>query len=311
VSFTVIPGAFRVSGVDKNGRTYGFEPDGDSIRFLPDDRKLIEALPQLGSKVEFNAIGAVQLRLEGVDALELHFAAGGPVGEIHQPRPAADDARDFLTKFLGLNPIQYVPPKNLTVQPPVTHDGTRGYILSRTLEVHGRPVAFLFTGQPPATAGSQVFLDPKQLRQSLNYALLRAGQAYPLYYDTLFNDLRNTFSQAVQHARSASGGGKGLWKADVTNRANGLTVNGVNDLETRGFVFPKLFRRLGEWLATGATSGAGFATFPKLASEQVIILDPTAAEFTNVTHLDNVVDVKSKRVRLRFAPEHLVFVSEK
>lgn len=256
----------------------------------------------MGHRVEFNAIGATQLRLEGVDALELHFTPAGGA-ETHQPRPAADQARGFLTKSLGLDPVSYVAPDNVTVKPPVIHDGARGYILSRSLEAHGRPVSFVFSGAPAAKAGTSLFLDSKLLTQSLNYRLLRAGQAYPLYYDTLFADLRATFSKAVRHARGSQGSVKplGIWSTDVTSSKSGLAVLGIADLEQHGYVFPKLFRRLAEWLATGAPDAAGFAGFNKLATEQVLILDRASPEFTNMTHLDNVIEVNGVKVKMRFA----------
>jgi hypothetical protein len=69
----------------------------------------------------------------------------------------------------GLDPVQYKAPEEIRVQPPVPHDGTRGYILSRSLEVHGRPVSFAFTGNPPDKDGAEVILTPARLRKSLNY----------------------------------------------------------------------------------------------------------------------------------------------
>jgi hypothetical protein len=81
----------------------------------------------------------------------------------HQPRPLADQARDFLTGELGLNPVAYRPPRNLQVQPPAARDAAPGYILSRSLEVNGRPVAFAFAGAPPSPDGTEEFLRTRQL----------------------------------------------------------------------------------------------------------------------------------------------------
>jgi hypothetical protein len=43
----------------------------------------------------------------------------------HQPRPLADNARDFLTGRFALNPVPYKPPDELRVLPPVERDATR------------------------------------------------------------------------------------------------------------------------------------------------------------------------------------------
>jgi hypothetical protein len=117
-------------------------------------------------------IGSTQLRLEAIDALELHFDI------IHEPRPLADQARDFLTGKLGLNPVPYRPPMLLQVKPPVLKDATAGFILSWALEVNGRPFAFAFTSTPPQRDGSEVFLTGTLLKRSLNYRSLAAGQAF-------------------------------------------------------------------------------------------------------------------------------------
>src|SRR4051812_8903559 len=180
--FTLIQGTFHLVGRTRAGKDSGFEPDGDSMQFKPDDAKLLDRLQHNGSRYRLTSIGSTQLRFEGIDALELHFDGS------HQPRPMADTARDFLTGRLGLNPVTYKPPGGLAVLPPVQRDATPGFILSRALEAHGRPVAFAFSGAPPQPDGSQINLKPALLRKSVNFKSLAAGHAYPLYYDTLFAD---------------------------------------------------------------------------------------------------------------------------
>jgi hypothetical protein len=184
----------------------------------------------------------------------------------------------------------------LTAEP-----GTPGFILSRALEVNGRPIAFAFTSGPPAPDGSGVFLRASLLRRSLNYRSLAAGQAYPLFYDTLFAELRGVFTQAATAARQA---GLGLWPQDGSQA--GLTVTGRGDLEQLGIIFPKLFRRLSEFLIQQPGNLGGF--LPWLAATNEQLLDLTAGNFT---HFDNVVAVQQNHVRLLRRPEELVFVSAK
>ena len=294
--FILIQGTFHLVGRTQAGNPTGFEPDGDSIQFKPANPQLLDQLDQPGRPYRLTLIGSTQLRLEGIDALELHFDS------THQPRPLADEARDFLTGKLGLNPVPYRPPNNTQVQPPVAKDATEGFILSRALEINGRPIAFAFTSTPPAADGAEVFLRASLLKRSLNHRSLLAGPAYPLFYDTLFGDLRAVLTQAATTARQA---GSGLWPQDRSQ--TGLPVTGQTDLELQGVVFPKLFRRLSEFLAQPHPGGLA-DLLPWLAASQEQVLDLPAGNFT---HFDNVVAVQQDEVRLLRRPEELVFVSAK
>jgi endonuclease YncB( thermonuclease family) len=293
--FILIQGTFHLVGRTQAGNPTGFQPDGDSVQFRPATPALLDRLDQPGRPYRLTLVGSTQLRLEGIDALELHFDS------THQPRPLADQARDFLTGKLGLNPVPYRPPGNIQVKPPVLKDATPGFIVSRALEINGRPIAFAFTSTPPAADGSEVFLRASLLRRSLNYRSLAAGQAYPLFYDTLFADLRAVLAQAATGARQA---GQGLWPQD-RSRA-GLAVTAQADLEQQGVVFPKLFRRLSEYLAQRQGDLQGFLAWLAASDEQVLDL-PTG----NFTHFDNVVAVQDGQVLMLRQPEELVFVSAK
>lgn len=292
--FLVITGTYHLCG-ERNGKPTGFQPDGDSFQFEPDDPELLKQLDQVGQPFRLTSIGSTQLRFEGIDALELHF------GGSHQPRPLADDERDYLTGLLAMNPVAYKPPDEVTVQAPAARDGTKGFILTRSLEAHGRPVSFAYAGAPPAPNGSEVTLKPTLLRKSLNYRSLASGHSYPLFYDTLFADLRAVFTKAAVAARTAK---KGLWKSDRTTR--GTSAKDQADLEEHAVVFPKLFRRLTSYLATGGALD-GFLPWLKHDEEQVLDL-----RTGNFTHFDNVVRVTAAgKVKLAQPPETLVFVSAK
>jgi len=69
-------------------------------------------------------------------------------------------------------------------------------------------------------------------------------------------------------------------------------------------IFPKLFRRLTEYLQGRDLSG--FLPWLEVTREQVLDL-PT----TNFTHFEDVLDVQANTIRLRPRPEELVFVSAK
>jgi hypothetical protein len=142
--FIVIEGSYHLVGRSGVGQPSGFSPDGDSIHFKPADPALLERLERVGRPFRLSAIGSTQLRFEGIDALELHFA------DSHQPRPLADQARDFLTGELELNPVPYEPPELVRVQPPVERDAAHGFVLSRSLEANGRPRGVRLRGRTAA-----------------------------------------------------------------------------------------------------------------------------------------------------------------
>ena len=81
--FIVIKGTYRLCGGSPSHPT-GFEPDGDSMEFRPDDPDLLDRLERVGRPCRLSSIGSTQLRFDGIDALELHY------GGTHQPRPLAD-----------------------------------------------------------------------------------------------------------------------------------------------------------------------------------------------------------------------------
>jgi endonuclease YncB( thermonuclease family) len=295
--FTVISGTFRVVGKTPAGNPSGFEPDGDSVQFRPEDPALLERLPVLDQPVELTTIGSTQLRMEGIDALELHFAGS------HQPRPLADQARDALTTTLGLAPITYREPGRTRVQPPAINDGQPGWIASRSLDVHGRPVAWVFTGAPPEPDGSEIFLDDALAAASVNHAQLVAGAAYPLFYDTLFASLRLVLTAAAVGAEQRK---DGLWASDAT--LTGVDGSTVAALEQGGVIAPKLFRRLVEFHGDTGRDLSEFRSW--LATEkpeQLVDLDDNA----NFTHLDNVIEVTGSQVRMTRPSHRLVVVSAK
>lgn len=169
------------------------------------------------------------------------------------------------------------------------------------MEAHGRPVAFAFVGEPTVADGSEVRLEVPLLRRSLNYRSLANGHAYPLFYDTLFADLRGALTTAADNARSAS---KHLWARDRSQA--GLAVSAQDDLEQDGVIFPKLFRRLTEFFTEPQSALPNFLGWLAKTEEQVLDLVEN-----NFTHFDNLVEVAGGKVRLRRRPEQIVFVSAK
>jgi hypothetical protein len=255
--FTLIKGAFRPDlGT----------PDGDSVRFLADDFALFQRLD--GKPAKKLSQNTVQLRYEGIDALEknaiLPFSADATKTNIAQLTAA----------------LPGVPPG-------------RGYILARQTDDNRRPISFVFAGDPPEADGAEVFLDAVRVRDSVNYRMIAAGYAYPMFYITLFKELRDEFVAALLHARAQ---GLGYWPADQTQ--TGVTFTGASSLKTLPPIFPKLFRRLEEY------NNADLSGFrDSLKPERLLTI--STSQFLG---FEEVVAVNGNTVLLTRPPEDLIFV---
>jgi endonuclease YncB( thermonuclease family) len=261
--FTLIRGTYK-----PNAGT----PDGDSLRFLADDlalwKKLEGAPVELGTGAETK--NTVQLRLEGIDAIEK--------GAI---QPLATQARDNLLRRLGFD-------QERTQEP-------RGYVLSRmTDDQSRRPIAFAFKGQSTQPDGASINLEAPLLRKSANYLQMQDGLAYPLYYNTLFASLRQEFNRAVEQAQANK---RGYWPSDKTQA--GVSVKGRESLKTIAPIWPKLWRRLDEYLRSNTSLDGFIATLEK-KNERLDILS-----IMEERGLQDIVQVRGNTVRLLFAPEDI------
>jgi endonuclease YncB( thermonuclease family) len=280
----LIQGTFRILGA---------QPDGDSIRFTPNDPdewNLVEG----PHRVRRNAHGGAQLRLDGIDSLETHFTTTGQI--LHQPLDLAHQAADALVDLVGFSDVVRSPEETVTSGTP---DETPGYILTRGADLHGRCVALAGSGDPPGPSGQPIRVEVPLLQQTVNFKQLEAGLAYPTYYKKLFLDLRNAMTQAVAGARQAQ---RGVWQSDQTE--SGATIAGVQTLEDDVVILPKLFRRLADYLELnhGDPSLAAFPDFLAQRGDPLFIIStghPTGLHF--------VVEVDGQTVKLTRPPEDLVF----
>ena len=269
MSFTLIKGSFDPS----LGR-----PDGDSLRFIPDDPTPIYRLRRRNSEPSINPEnGSIQLRYEGIDSLE---AAAS--------RSNASEATASNFELAG------------------THGGTdkaRGYLLSNQLGPDGRPITFAFAGDTPEPDGSDILVDADRIMDSINLHQLKRGLAYPLFYDTLFDDLRARMRSVSIEARE---NGLGLWPHDMTLR--GVTYN--DDLSALPPIYPKLWRRLesfhrDETMYDAARPLVNFtAWIARERPERVTV--PGANVFTG---FDNLIETTSVALRMTVDPLDLIIVS--
>ncbi len=268
-------------------------PDGDSVRFYPDNPDLWRTLG-----VHANSSGGGQLRLEGIDALETHYQTRpATLGLLHQPPLFAQGAAAELLKFLGFKKVVRAEREKVVSAQPLQ---INGFILTRFADVYGRCVAFAFTGGHAQTDGTHLYLDKKLMRQSANHHILAQGLAYPTYYSKLYPDLRDDMTRTLLAARR-----KGLWGHDKTMA--GFLVKDLASLTERNVILPKLFRRTVDYLALndGDSSLAGFKDYLASRHDRVIILPQG-----HVTGFDYVIKVTGQRIKLTVSPKQLVFMEK-
>lgn len=273
--FTLIKGTFRPD----LGR-----PDGDSVRFVPDDPNPIMRLRQPGRPPKINqSNGSIQLRYEAIDTME--SAALDPFSS------------DATASNLAL----------------IDADGGRGFILSRQLDPGGRPICFVYTGDPSVADGSDVFLSADGtphaslptlgLTETVNVKQLATGHAYPLFYDTLFDDLRAACTEVSNTAKSA---GLNVWSADQTN--SGTTWTG--DENTLQPIFPKLWRRIDKYVRddTFFDKDKPFANLKPWMEQQrdERVSIPSQGIFTG---FDDIVETTDTTVKLKHEPHEMVVIS--
>ncbi|MER5210280.1 nuclease [Streptomyces sp. NPDC002838] len=282
----LIKGAYKIVGAS---------PDGDSVRFYPDDPDQWDLLR--GRRVRRNRSGGAQLRLDGIDTLETHYRPPrGP--ELHQPDPFAGKAAAELLSWLGFENVQRNSHGIVTSSRP---ESRPGYILTRSADVHGRCVALAGRGtDAPGSSGRFINVTVDHLRETANHHQLAEGMAYPTFYRKLFVDLREEMTSAAQQAREA---GKGLWPKDQTQ--SGVKVQGMSTLTDHAVLLPKLFRRLADYLQLNDGDPAldGFPDYLEQREDRLFIL--STGQWTG---FDTVVDVTNgNTVRVTHAPEDLVF----
>jgi hypothetical protein len=245
-------------------------PDGDSVRFAADDLSLWSRLD--GNIDDPGANDTVQLRFEGIDSIEKSAI-----------QPLALESRDSMLDLIGASSLSDTP---------------RGFVLARNVDTHGRPIVFAFAGSATEADGSDVFLTGSRLRGSVNFRQVQLGFAYPLYYNTLFRELRLTLNDAVDEARAA---GDGYWPTDATT--SGVTLVSRSELSLIAPVWPKLWRRLEEFLRNHQGLN-GFLDFIRDSGERAD--DLTTFEQSS---LDNFMNVNGNTVRMTVDPRDLRVVS--
>jgi hypothetical protein len=284
--------------IEGNFSIVGSSPDGDSIRFMPND---LTAWNKLEQRVHSNKAGVTQLRLDAIDSLETHFQPPkSRIGSKHQPPPYAELAANRLLDLLGFNCDTVERDEEWRVL--AAHPATvPGYILTNFADQYGRSLALGFAGRSGKPDGSVVTADEKWVQQSVNFQLLKEGLVYPIFYANQLMQIRQFLSVAVAEARSTQAG---LWSVDRTTK--GFSVTGYSSLTEDAVIFPKLFRRLMGYLSQHEGMGlAGLTNYLTVNSDRLIL----AAEGTPTTMFD-LLQIEGQRIQLMQPIENLLFMEK-
>ncbi|WP_419739339.1 thermonuclease family protein [Ruegeria sp.] len=296
MAYKLIKGEFHIFYPDIPKQ--GPEPDGDTLKFKPDDPSLVQDLWRSGQpRPGFNGRGMINLRFEGLDALETHFRSA------HQNKPLAEASRDFLLDWAGFGGVVFWDDKPNKVQQ-VENNPVRGYILTNGLDGHGRIVAFVYSGDAPEPDGEVFKLMPDRVDQSFNARSLEAGQSYPLFYLTLPISLARHLGGIADQARAA---GKGLYPDDASAPGQDFEVTPANYQDL--VIWPKLFRRLHDYFADEFDDLTGFDTWlradPRDRDDRMLLPEDYDA------HFHNVVEVTSPAsMRLTVDPKDIVILPD-
>lgn len=297
--YTLIKGSFHIFNPDNPHN--GPEPDGDTLKFKPDNRQLIMNLPKPNWAPKFNLAGLTSIRFEGIDALEIHFTVEGDT--FHQKMDLAIGGRDALLQQMGFGRITFFADKPFRVES-VEHHPIPGYILSNGLDTYGRTIAFVFTGSTAVTDGSLIFLTPGMLDTSLNAFMLRSGKAYGEFYLSLPAELRDYLQSIVTTARISA---TGVWAEDAVSVGASALITGLDPLQQL-VLWPKLFRRLVSYFQSGFSNLSMFDTWlradPRNRDDRLLLPN------RELGNMHDLIVTEGDVVHLAFLPEDVVIVPD-
>jgi hypothetical protein len=278
----------------------GKSPDGDSIRFTPDDIDTLRGLPN-GDRIRPATDGSVQLRLDAIDAPETHYAGQ------HQPFAAA--ARDELVGFAGFTGVRYDSSGIVVAGEP---EERTALIAAKLVETHGRPVCYLFTNlralDPPLpwSEGQIVDLDDTRVDQTVNAHMVRTGRAYTTVYSSTPPALREWFTDLARRSQSTAAS---VWADD---HSHGFDLVDRSSIGEQGvLILPKLFRRATDYLTARQHGFTGtFRDWIETATSGGSSEDDEVEVKGRRTTLSELIHVHGPRVALDADLLDLVFIEK-
>ncbi|HBF32912.1 thermonuclease family protein [Rhizobium sp.] len=263
----------------------GKQPDGDSVRFKPQDESLLADIYR-AHLLRPSKDGSHQLRLEGIDTPETHYESEA------QPRGAI--ARDYLLRdLLGFGALTLSGETVTAAEPQTLEAG----ILTASADVHGRPISYLTLAGNPFGANQTGAITKATLKASINYRLITSGMAYPMLYSSAPVEQRTIMSAAAKAARDSN---LGVWSVDKTDRFALTDLSSVGwktrsepgTLEESGegvaqLIFPKLFRRACDFFKSGQTDLVEWLTATEKENDRVIVNNRSEVPLSQLLRREN------------------------
>jgi endonuclease YncB( thermonuclease family) len=294
--YKLIKGEFHIHYPDIPRQ--GPEPDGDTLKFKPDNPALVEGLHRPGSVgPRFNRRMMINLRFEGIDALETHFDG------MHQNLGWAEAARDAVLQGVGFGEVRFFPDLPFKVES-VEHHPRRGYIFAKTLDGHGRIVAFVYAAETGQVDGADVWVDVPAVEASLNAQLLADGLVYPAFYTTLPIELKDRLAELTVEARLNE---RGLWPEAQDSVDPPVSIPDLESLQAL-VIWPKLFRRLARYFAAGHQGLARFESW--LRADPIDRDDRLILPHGELGNMHDLVEVEGDRIRTVHPLEDVIILPD-
>ena len=300
--------------ISGNFKLIGYEPDGDSVRFIADNPARWNMLKNHFRIQPSKLDGSVQLRFDGIDATELHYGS--------QAQPLGPEARDRLLSLMGFTKITYEPlsatvkasnpqavPTRVKTSTPAT---IPGFVLSQMAEINGRPVAYVLVGADAEGLrdGRWTNVTDVLLRRTLNAQILADGTVYITLYTSSPTQHQQILRDIARAARAAA---QGVWARDSTAQFDLVDQSSISPPDG-AVILPKLFRRATDYLKDVATKGFSgnladwirsvSASGTRNENDQVLVCGSLPV------HLADLLEQRNKAVAFLVDPIEITFVEK-
>lgn len=294
--YTLIVGQFSIHNA-QNPRQ-GPQPDGDTVRFLPNSVDLVQKLPRFSGRPPDITNGHINVRYEGIDALETHFEGD------HQDLTFARAARERNLELLGFTGVSFFPDLPNVVQS-VDRDPIPGYVIANGIESNGRLLGLLDPGMATiGKDGQKNFVDAAILSQSVNAKLVEAGLAFVEAYDTMPISLVHVLRSIIAAARSA---GLGMWPNEAVTTESSSDIPDISALQ-KLVMWPKLFRRLAAYFREGHEGLTGFDKWVR--DDKVRRDDSLRLPDGEAGNMHDTYTISRNRLQLNVRPEDLLITPD-